>query len=216
MLICGIDEAGRGPLIGPMVMAGVLVDYEGIDKLKEIGVKDSKLLSQKQRVILFKKIMGIVANQTIAVVSAGEIDEALESEELNLNWLEAHTTAKIINELKPDKAVVDCPSNNVDAYRDYLRNLLDNKEVELVVEHKADINYTESAAASILAKVTRESEIDKMKKEVGDFGSGYLTDPKTMAFFEKNYKEHSQIFRKTWAPYKKKMESEGQSNLGSY
>ena len=216
VLIVAIDEAGRGPLIGPMVMAGVLVDEEGSDSLKSLGVKDSKLLSQKKRVVLFKRITSVAKKYKIIVLSPKEIDDALNSDDLNLNWLEAHTTAKIINSLKPEKAIIDCPSNNISAYKNYLKNLLDDKNIELVVEHKADLNYVESAAASILAKVTREEEIEKLKKDVGDFGSGYLTDPKTTKFFEENAEKHPDIFRKTWAPYKKWLHMKKQKNMNDY
>ena len=216
VLTVAIDEAARGPLIGSMVMAGVLVDEEDIESLKSIGVKDSKLLSQKKRVALFKKINSIVKKHKILVVSPKEIDAALESDDLNLNWLEAQTSAKIINALKPDKIIIDCPSNNVSAYKKYLLNLLDNKKVDAVVEHKADLNYVECAAASILAKVTREEEIEKIKKEAGDFGSGYMADPKTAKFLKENAEKHPDIFRKTWAPYKKMLAMKKQKNMNDF
>jgi len=212
MLVAGIDEAGRGPLIGPMVMAGILIDEKDVDKLKAIGVKDSKLLSQKQREILYKKIIEIVHDYNIVVVEPAEIDETLASADSNLNWLEAQKTAIILNELKPDKAIVDAPSNNIKAYEDYLRNLL-KKDMKLVVEHKADLNYVESGAASILAKVTREEEIAVMKKKVGDFGSGYPSDPKTQEFLKKYHNKYPDIFRKSWATYKKVA---GQKGLDEY
>ncbi|MAG16001.1 ribonuclease HII [Candidatus Woesearchaeota archaeon] len=216
VLTVAIDEAARGPLIGSMVMAGVLVDEEDIESLKSIGVKDSKLLSQKKRVALFKKINSIVKKHKILVVSPKEIDAALESDDLNLNWLEAQTSAKIINALKPDKIIIDCPSNNVSAYKKYLLNLLDNKKVDAVVEHKADLNYVECAAASILAKVTREEEIEKIKKEAGDFGSGYMADPKTAKFLKENAEKHPDIFRKTWAPYKKMLAMKKQKKMDEF
>ncbi len=216
MLVCGIDEAGRGPLIGPMVMAGVLVDEEGSESLKSLGVKDSKLLSQKIRVALYKRIVSVVKKYKIVVLEAAEIDAALNSDDLNLNWLEAHTSAKIINGMKPDKAIIDCPSTNVVAYKRYLMKLLDNKKIDAVVEHKADVNYVECSAASILAKVTREEEIERIKKEVGDFGSGYLTDPKTIKFFDENFEKHHGVFRKTWAPYRKKLGMKKQRKMSDF
>ncbi len=216
MLVCGIDEAGRGPLIGPMVMAGVLVDEEGSESLRSMGVKDSKLLSQNRRVALYKRIIPVVKKYKIIVIEPKEIDAALNSDDLNLNWLEAHTSAQIINELKPEKMIIDCPSNNVIAYKRYLMKLLDNKKIEAVVEHKADVKYVECSAASILAKVTREEEIESIKKRVGDFGSGYLTDPKTIKFFEKNAEKHHEIFRKTWAPYRKRLDGRNQSKMSDF
>ncbi|MBI2664930.1 ribonuclease HII [Candidatus Woesearchaeota archaeon] len=216
MLICGIDEAGRGPIIGNMVMAGVLVDEEGAESLKSVGVRDSKLLSQKKRVQLFSKITAIAKKYKIISIAPEEIDAAVQSDTLNLNWLEAHVSAKIINELKPDKVIIDSPSNNVVAYKRYLMKLLDRRDIDAAVEHKADLNHVECAAASILAKVVREQEIETIKKRVGDFGSGYLTDPKTLKFLEENYEKHQELFRKSWKPYKRQAAGRGQAKLGSY
>ncbi|MBS3133207.1 ribonuclease HII [Candidatus Woesearchaeota archaeon] len=216
MLVCGIDEAGRGPLIGPMVMAGVIVDEEGAESLKSLGVKDSKLLSHRKRVALYKRIVSVSKKYKIILLEPKEIDDALESDDLNLNWLEAHTSAKIINELKPDKVIIDSPSNNVVKYKRYLMKLLNNKKVDAVVEHKADVNHVECSAASILAKVIRESEIEKLKKRVGDFGSGYLTDPKTLKFLEENAEKHPDVFRKTWAPYRKRLHMRNQRSMNDF
>ncbi len=217
MLICGIDEAGRGPIIGPMVMAGVLVDEEGSESLRSIGVKDSKLLSIGRMRSLFGKIKTISIKHKIIVIEPAEIDSALESDDLNLNWLEAHKSAEIINALKPQKAIIDSPSNNVVNYKRYLIRLLENKDIELMVEHKADLNHIECGAASILAKVTRENEIEKIKKKIGsNFGSGYPSDPATKAFLEKNINRHPEIFRKSWATYRKAAGKKGQSNLDDF
>ena len=216
MLVCGIDEAGRGPVIGPMVMAGVLVESSEVKELSGIGVKDSKLLSQKRREELFDQIISIVKDYSIIIIEPQEIDAALMSESLNLNWLEAHNSAKIINMLKPDKIIIDSPSNNVEKYGKYLIELLENKKVEAVVEHKADLNHPECSAASILAKVTREKEIAKLKKEFGNFGSGYPSDPLTVKFMKENFRKHSGIFRKTWAPYRALTEGKKQKNLNEF
>ena len=116
--ILGIDEAGRGPVIGPMIVAGVMIEEGKEETLGE--VKDSKLLTQEKRLILDKQIREN-SDFHIIDVSPKEIDEALESKELNLNWLEAHKQAEIINELKPDTAIIDCPSPNCKKYEEYLR-----------------------------------------------------------------------------------------------
>jgi ribonuclease HII len=217
VLLCGIDEAGRGPVLGPMVMAGVLVDEKGSSQLKKMGAKDSKMLSPKQRNELYKKIVKAAKAYKIVVVPVEEIDSALKSETMNLNWLEAHTSAKILNELKPEKIFVDSPSVNTAKYKQYLLNLLENKKIEAVVEHKADVNYVECSAASILAKVTRDAEIEKLKKEIGiDFGSGYLSDPATIKFMNENFRTHSGIFRKTWTPYKLLMDSNQNRKLDEF
>ena len=216
MLVCGIDEAGRGPIIGPMVMAGVLTDGDGAVELKSVGAKDSKLLSSGRREVLFSKIKAIVKDYRVVVVSPSEIDSAVNSKSTNLNWLEARKAALILNALKPEVFFVDCPSPDALGYRNYLLQLLSYSPVKAVVEHKADVNYVECSAASILAKVVRDAEIESIKKRVGDFGSGYLSDPKTVRFFEAHASDFPEIFRKSWAPYRSRFPAEGQSVISDF
>ncbi|MBN1469978.1 MAG: ribonuclease HII [Fusobacteriaceae bacterium] len=209
-------DSPLGPVIGPMVMCGVVIEEKDTDKLLEIGVKDSKLLTPKQRENLFEKIKKIAKSYEIIIISPEEIDKTLESEDLNLNWLEALTSAKILNKLRPDKAILDCPSNNIKAYSNYVKKNL-NKEIELIAEHKADLNYPVVGAASILAKVTRDREIEKIKKKIKiNFGSGYPSDPITVEFLKKYWNKHPEIFRKTWASYRKIAEAKGQKSLGDF
>ena len=214
-LILGVDEAGRGPVIGPLVMCGVLIKEEKLEKLKKLGVKDSKLLSPKKREELSPKIKKIVDKYLIIQIWPEEIDSALESDSLNLNWLEAHKTAEIINKLKPDKAIVDCPSPNLRRYEDYLMNLLENKNIELLISHHAE-KYESVAAASILAKVTRDKEIEKLKKKYGDFGPGYSSNPITQKFLKENWEKHPELFRKTWVTWKNHKKAKDQRKLGEF
>ncbi len=211
--ILGIDEAGRGPVIGPLIVAGVMIE-EGTEKNLE-GVKDSKLLAHGKRMMLDKKIRD-VSEFFLIEVSPKEIDETLESPTSNLNWLEAQKQADIINELKPDVAIIDCPSPNCPAYEKYLRNLLENKEIKLIVEHKADVNYPVCSAASILAKVRREEAMEEIKKKYGDTGPGYPANETTQKFVRENWKKYPEIFRKTWSTYKKIVESQGQKGIADF
>lgn len=205
----------KGPVIGPMVMAGILIEERDVPKLKSMGVKDSKLLTKKQREALFDKIKDLVKSYKIIIVPPKEIDDALGSEDLNLNWLEAHKSAEIINFLKPDKAILDCPSNNIKAYKSYVENLIKTK-TKLIVEHKADINYVESGAASILAKVTRDNEIEKIQKKYGNCGPGYPSNEITQKFLAENWEKYPEIFRHSWSSYRKHKDSKCQSTLGSF
>ncbi len=210
VLLLGADEAGRGPVIGPLVMCGVVVEDKDLAKLADIGVKDSKLLTERKREALFEPIKNIVKKYKLIIIEPQEIDDAVNSTSLNLNFLEAIKTALILNELKPDKAIVDCPSNNISAYKEYLQNLLTVK-MDLTLEHNAE-KHLQVAAASILAKVTRDRIIEEMKKKYGDMGSGYPSDPKTKAFLLKNAKKYPELFRKSWATYK----NLAQQNLKDY
>lgn len=214
--VCGIDEAGRGPVIGPLVMCGVKVDETQNMYLQSLGVKDSKLLTPEQRERIFETLKQAVEYKLV-VVSPQEIDKTITTPGLNLNWLEAIKTAEILNHLAPDKAIVDCPSVNIDAYTTYLRERLTNKKMVLLVEHKADLNHLVAGAASIIAKVTRDRMIAELRKSVGvDFGSGYPSDPLTQAFLKKNYNTHPSLFRKEWASYKDVAQQKQQKKLGEF
>jgi len=100
--ILGIDEAGRGPVIGPMVMCGVVVEECLVERLRALGVKDSKLLTSEEREKIYPQILALVKSYKIVVLDADVIDAAISSSELNLNKLEAHTSADILNALNPD------------------------------------------------------------------------------------------------------------------
>lgn len=217
VIILGIDEAGRGPVIGPLVIAGVSIDEKDLDRLKNLGVKDSKLLSPEKRENLFDEIIAAAKNHKIIIIPPKEIDSALKSESLNLNWLEAIKSAEIINFLKPEKAIVDCPSNNILAYKNFLKRHLKNIKTYLVVEHKADFKYVVVSAASIIAKVTRDKEIKEIQKKIKEpIGSGYPSDPVTINFLEKNYNNYQGIFRKEWASWKKLNKKKKQKSLSDF
>ncbi len=215
-LILGIDEAGRGPVIGPLVMAGVLIEEEKEQELKGLGVKDSKLINPKRRVFLFDKIRKLARRYDILIIDPKEIDDALNSDSLNLNWLEANKTVELINRLKPNKVILDCPSPNVAKYRRYVYELLDDKNIDIVSEHKADLKYPVVSAASILAKVTRDREIEKIKKKYGDIGPGYSSNPITQKFLKENWNKHPEIFRKSWISWKNHKNAKNQKKLDDF
>jgi len=93
---------------------------------------------------------------------------------------------------------------------------LNDQSIVIQAEHKADVNYPIVAAASIIAKEIREREIAKLREKVGDFGSGYQSDPKTIEFIQKHWKTHHQIFRKSWSTYKKIKAENSQMKLGGF
>lgn len=223
MLILGIDDAGRGPIIGPMVLAGVIIDEEKEKELKKLGVKDSKALTKKTRSFLYKKIKELALDYFIISSFPAEIDEKLISG-TNLNKVEAIKAGEIINKLVKNenktniiKVILDCPSPNKESWRDYLLRQIKHKDnLEIICEHKADRDFVVVSAASVLAKVARDSEIEKIKKKIGiDFGSGYTSDPLTQEFLQ-NYShqfQHDGIFRKTWATWKNNKSKKQQKNL---
>lgn len=218
MLIGGIDEAGRGPVIGPMVITGVVYEEKNLGWLRKDGVKDSKLLQPGKRRKLYQKIIKQARSYEIIKISPEKIDQVILKSGSNLNWLEGEKTAEILNKLRPNKAIVDCPSPNAWRYRTFVQKRL-NYQPELLVEHKADANHIIVAAASVVAKVVRDAEILRIKKKIGiDFGSGYASDLRTQEFLKKNYNTFTEIFRKSWSSYQrlKKGGKTKQKKLGEY
>lgn len=216
-LILGLEEAGRGPVIGPMIICGVAVREEDIKKLMEIGVKDSKLLTPEKRQALAPKIKAIAEKIEVIEVSAEEIDRR-EEDKLNLNELEAEKMAKIIDRIKPDKTIIDTPNTNIKMFRDYLKGKLKH-ECELVTEHKADVNYPVVSAASIIAKVIRDKRVKEIEWEIRiPIGSGYPSDPITQKFLEKYWtKLHKLPFiRNSWATIQQLKDKKGQKSVADF
>ena len=165
---------------------------------------------------MFGKILKISKAHEILIVPPAEIDMAVKGEDgLNLNWLEAKKIAELINKLRPSKAIIDCPSTNIPDFTTYIKNLL-NIDTELVLEHKADEKYPVVAAASVIAKVTRDEKIAELRKKYGELGSGYPADPVTKEFLEQNWDRCPEIFRKSWASYKRVIKEKSQKKLGEY
>jgi len=222
MLILGIDDAGRGPLIGPMFLAGVLIEKKKESLLKSKGVADSKTISHKKRVELSELIKETAEGFFIVKAEPEEIDEAINSG-LNLNTLEAIKTAQIINKLNNEKdnikVIVDCPSINITAWRNTLLKYIKNSDnLEVVCEHKADANHPSVSSASILAKVAREEAVEQLKKKYGKIGSGYPSDPETKEFLKKhgNSLSNEGIFRKSWATWKALFPEKKQRTLDGF
>ena len=162
------------------------------------------------RIRLAETIKENSLNHKVVKSFPNEIDVAVSSKE-NLNTLEAKKAAEIINFLADGKEkikiILDCPSVNTKAWRLKLLEFVKNKDIlEVICEHKADVNHPSVSAASILAKCAREEEVEIIKKEYekyGNIGSGYPSDPATKIFLKKHGKEleNSGIFRKTWATW---------------
>ena len=110
MIIAGVDDAGRGSVLGPLVIAGVAIDEASVPKLKKLGVKDSKLLTAKKRQDLFREIKRVSHSVAHQKIEPSEIDNVVFNGQrlFRLNFLEAQVMAKVLNKLYFDKAIVDC------------------------------------------------------------------------------------------------------------
>jgi ribonuclease HII len=207
MLVAGVDEAGRGCVIGPLVVAGVAFDSEALPLLAELGVKDSKLLTPKKREALYAEILQAAKGHHVIKVPPSQIDKVVNSARRlhRLNRLEAQTMAQVIETLKPDQAYVDAADVVEARFKTHIREHITIK-TRITSRHKADRTYPVVSAASIIAKVERDREIHALHLEFGDFGSGYLTDEKTMGFLRRllvEFGDYPKCVRQSWAPAKR-------------
>ena len=180
-MICGVDEAGRGPVIGPLVVAGVKLKDDS--KLIENRVKDSKKITPKRRRFLSKVIVELASEYEILVIPAKDIDDLRRV--MTLNEIEVNAFTKVI---KKEICYVDSADVNEDRFGDDILSGLSFKPI-IISKHKADDKYPIVSAASILAKTRRDQEVQNIAKELGNklnipLGSGYPADPITQNFLK--------------------------------
>ena len=186
-------------MIGPLVICGYLVKEEKLRELKKLKVRDSKELTPEQRKTLVNALKRVAEDFVLVKLSASDIDR-LRGEK-NLNKIEIEHFAKIIDVLSPDVAYVDSPEVNTKKFAEKLRRYLKDKRVKIVAENYADKKYAVVSAASIMAKVARDEEIEKIKKAVNyDFGTGYTHDERTIEFLKKLAErgDYPDFVRKSW------------------
>ncbi len=198
-MMCGVDEAGRGPAMGPLVVGTVYVESD--DVLRTIGVKDSKKLTPKTRERMYDEITSSADHWHTVIITAEQIDEQRKS--ISLNEIELRMFAEGSTKWKTDVIYADCPDINENSFSDRLRVLVGN-DAEIIAKHKADDTYPVVSAASIIAKVTRDRMMEDIQKEFGvNVGSGYPSDHYTMDFIrewiEKNGSAPPHV-RCSWEP----------------
>src|SRR3989442_3701365 len=160
MKVCGVDDAGRGPVIGPLVIAGVIIEEEKLDRLKRLGVKDSKQLLSSTRTRLSKEIPSVVDDYHVLEIGAQELDRIVNRAPKfqRLNLLEAKVMAQVIEKLRPEVAYVDSSDTRTERFKNNILDCL-SFTPPIVSEHKADINYPVVSAVSIMAKVQPDASI---------------------------------------------------------
>ncbi|HJJ54675.1 MAG TPA: ribonuclease HII [Methanocorpusculum sp.] len=211
MRVCGIDEAGKGPVLGPMVAAGVVV--ESLDDLNGLGIKDSKQLTPKKREELFEVIIDSYPYHVV-VKSPQEIDARPGT--MNAFTVSCH--AEVLRNLAPDKVILDACDVNAERFG---INVVSASGIscEVVSKHKADANYTVVGAASIVAKVTRDRIIETLREEFGTIGSGYPSDEVTIQFLKTyvgTYGTAPSCARRTWQTTIDILNASRQKSLDSF
>ena len=204
MRLCGVDDAGRGSMLGPLVIAGVSIDKSRLRALRALGVKDSKRLSPRSREELFGKIIALVDDYCVARIPPRSIDASVKNHALN--HLEAKYMAKVISHLDPDASFVDSCDVNPRRFGREISRLSDNRKIHS--HHHADSRFVIVSAASIIAKVSRDRSISRLRKN-HDLGSGYPSDSKTVrfvaGFYDTNHKLPSFV-RQSWKPAQRILE----------
>ncbi len=207
MLISGVDDAGRGSVIGPLAIAGISLEEKDLPKLVDLGVKDSKLLSPQKREELSYQIRELAIQYHTVLLSPAEIDRVVETGKRlhKLNRLEAHAMARVIAVLKPDIVYVDASDVLPDRFKNHIAENL-SFSLEIISEHKADLKYPIVSAASILAKVERDRMLSQLQKKYGNLGCGYPSDSNTIKFLEcwiRKFGSYPDFVRKSWKPAKR-------------
>jgi ribonuclease HII len=208
-----VDEAGKGSVLGPMVVAAVGVADE--KTLVGLGLKDSKLLSEKERERLYP-IIRRHCKVAVVKLDAQQID-AIRNE-MTLNAAVARAHARVISKLSPSCAYVDACDVNIFRYAEMVRSNLE-RNCEIVSEHHADEKYPIVSAASIIAKVTRDRAIRTLAKKYGEIGSGYPSDPVTIRYLSGYIDVHRSppiIARKSWKTVGNLIAKKTQLSLGDF
>ena len=201
MQICGVDDAGRGSMIGPLVIAGISIEKKNISKLRKLGVRDSKKLSSKKRDLLYKEILKIVDSYHVIRIPPRTIDKHVF--EHNLNHLEAKKMAEVISNLNPDISYVDSCDVNAARFGREISDLSNKSKVKSY--HYADSRFVVVSAASIIAKVSRDRSIMRLNK-TSNLGSGYPSDKKSVNYVKKIVSSKKPLptsVRKSWKPVQK-------------
>jgi len=217
--VLGVDEAGRGPVLGSMFIGGFLVEETELDKVEDLGVKDSKKLSNKKRDSI-DNVLEKYGDTFLKEVEASEIDELREI--MSLNEIELQAFVDVIERADPDKVFVDLPEPDGDRFIRKMKRELPSrfKDVDFVAEHEADDTYPVVSAASIVAKSARERHVDSLKQKYGyDFKSGYPHDKPTIKFLERFVEEKGELppeTRKSWSTAERILKEKSQSGLGEF
>lgn len=190
------------------MVALVSVKTSLVHKFPEIGVRDSKMLSRKRREQLYFSILDIAEDVKVGKISPAEINEAMKGG-ISINDLEAKHFARLFDEIEvpinqlyldsPDviearfglriNALSAKPTRVVGAKQQAKKDK-GTKYTRIVAEHKADSRYPVVSAASIIAKIERDREMDRLAKELGlDLGSGYPSDSKAIDAVKNNIRD---------------------------
>jgi len=199
MRLLGADEAGKGPVVGSMFVAGLVIEESKLFDLASIGVRDSKMVPPHKRDIMAAKIERVADDIYVLEVKAEVIDELRQ--QITMNDIMVRCYSQVVGKLSADRAILDAADVKAERFAERVKKM-SGTEMVIIAEHKADKNHSVVAAASILAKVNRDRSIRELERALGwEIGSGYPSDPKTVKFLETWLKEHGEcpsFVRQSW------------------
>jgi len=213
MMICGVDEAGKGSVLGPMVVAAV--GCESMDDLSKLGVADSKKLSRKKRSELDRKIR---KEYTVSIVILTPEDIDRLRQEMTMNEIVAHAHAQALDKLSCEIAYLDACDVNAERYAQTVGSLI-HSECKIIAKHKADEIYPVVSAASIVAKVERDRKIEELSGVYGNIGSGYPSDKVTINYLNNYIQDNERapsIARSSWETVRQLICCKDQSSLSDF
>jgi len=200
MLLLGADEAGKGPVIGSMFVAGLVIEEERLFDLAGFGVKDSKQLNPARREILARKICRIAADQYILEIKPQMIDELRTV--MTMNEIMVRSFSQVLSKLHADRAILDAADVDARRFADRVK-AASKTDMQVIAEHKADQRHQVVSAASILAKVSRDASMRDLEEKMSCIiGSGYPHDQITLNFLMEWVKENRDLppcARHSWA-----------------
>lgn len=176
----GIDEAGRGSAIGPLVVCGFAMREADLPMLDRISLADSKELAPGRREEIYGELKKLPARVRISRISPAKVDSAVAHN--GLNGLEMTAMVAFIRSVRPSVAYIDALTSAPRRFGRQIEALTAPLHVRVVAENRADSKYPLVMAASIIAKVMRDAAVAALRRRHGDFGSGYPGDLKTRVF----------------------------------
>ncbi len=212
-MLCGVDEAGKGAVLGPLVVAAVGCTSQ--EEFAGTGVRDSKLLRPAARETIFEHITASFPF-SVLVISAAEIDSARQR--MTMNVLMAASHARVITDLSPEAAYVDACDVIASRYGSMVTEHL-GCSCEVRAEHHADVHHPVVSAASIIAKVTRDRAMVTLAGEYGVIGSGYPSDPGTIEFLSAYIRDNGDpppFARRSWMTVKEILTKREQSSIADF
>ena len=212
--VAGVDEAGKGPVLGPMLVACVVADEHTLSSLKALGVKDSKRLSPAMRSKLAVRIEQMAEVHLLELLPQ-DIDYMRAR--ITMNLVMVHCFSELLFRACADVAYVDAADVNEKRFASRLMENISERGcfTEVVASHRADAHIPIVSAASIVAKVHRDAAISKLaSKYHRRIGSGYPSDPRTVSFIRGWIAENGTVppcARATWATCARLLKDAAQS-----